>query len=83
MQKYGDTYETMYEDKQTVFYEEDGTYFKKVSYFNSDDGVSQVNVSKYEIEDGRGGISKLVGKANYASSMQSHKLGSIWFFDEM
>ena len=83
MEKYGDTYETMYEDKQTVFYEEDGTYFKKVSYFNSDDGISQVNASKYEIEDGRGGISKLVGKANYASSMQSHKLGSIWFFDEM
>jgi hypothetical protein len=73
----------MYDEGQTIFYEDDGTYFKKKSYFNSEDGVSQVNSSSYEIEDGRGGITKLVGKANYASSPQSHKLGSIWFFDEM
>jgi hypothetical protein len=77
MKKYGDAYSLMYDEGQTIFYEDDGTYYKKKSYFNSDDGVSQVNASKYEIEDGRGGISKLVGKANYASSMQSHKLGSI------
>ena len=83
MEKYGDAYATMYENGQTIFYKDDETYYEKKSYFNSDDGVSQVNASKYEIEDGRGGISKLVGKANYASSMQSHKLGSIWFFDEM
>lgn len=83
MEKYGDAYATMYDEGQTIFYEDDGTYFEKKSYFNSDDGVSQVNASSYEIEDGRGGITKLVGKANYASSPQSHKLGSIWFFDEM
>ena len=58
-------------------------YFKKVSYFNSLDGVSQVYASKYEIEDGRGGITKLVGKCNYASPMQSHKLGAIWAYDEL
>ena len=83
MEKYGDAYATMYDEGQTIFYEDDGTYFEKKSYFNSEDGVSQVNSSSYEIEDGRGGITKLVGKANYASSPQSHKLGSIWFFDEM
>lgn len=82
-EKYGDKYDAMYEEGQTIFYEDDGTYYEKKSYFNSEDGVSQVNASKYEIEDGRSGITKLVGKANYASSMQSHKLGSIWFFDEM
>ena len=58
-------------------------YFKKISYFNSLDGVSQVYASKYEIEDGRGGITKLVGKCNYASPMQSHKLGAIWMYDEL
>ena len=83
MEKYGDAYATMYDKRQTIFYEDDGTYFEKKSYFNSEDGVSQVNASSYEIEDGRRGITKLVGKANYASSPQSHKLGSIWFFDEM
>jgi hypothetical protein len=67
----------MYEEGQTIFYEDDGTYYEKKSYFNSEDGVSQVNASKYEIEEGRSGMTKLVGKANYASSMQSHKLGSI------
>jgi len=77
MEKYGDAYATMYDEGQTIFYEDDGTYFEKKSYFNSEDGVSQVNASSYEIEDGREGITKLVGKANYASSPQSHKLGSI------
>jgi hypothetical protein len=67
----------MYDEGQTIFYEDGGTFFEKKSYFNSEDGVSQINSSSYEIEDGRGGITKLVGKANYASSMQSHKLGSI------
>lgn len=66
-----------------TMYVEDGKYFKKISYFNSLDGTSQVYASKYELEDGRGGITKLVGKANYASPMQSHKLGSIWMFDEL
>lgn len=81
--KYGSDYDTMYDEGQTIYYTDDDKYFKKVSYFNSEDGESQVNASSYEIEDGRAGITKLVGKANYASSMQSHKLGSIWFFDEM
>ena len=81
--KYKDAYESMYEKSQTIFYEDEGKYYKKKSYFNSEDGVSQINASNYEIEDGRSGITKLVGKANYASSMQSHKLGSIWFFDEL
>lgn len=81
--KYGDKYDIMYENGQTIFYEDEGVYYEKKSYFNSEDGVSQVNASSYEIEEGRSGITKIVGKANYASSMQSHKLGSIWFFDEM
>jgi hypothetical protein len=49
MKKYGDAYSLMYDEGQTIFYEDDGTYYKKKSYFNSDDGVSQVNASKYEI----------------------------------
>lgn len=64
-------------------YEHGGRYFRKRSYFNSDDGTSQVFSSEYEIEDGRGGITKLVGKANYASAMQSHKLGGVWMYDEL
>jgi hypothetical protein len=64
-------------------YTADGKYYRKISYFNSLDGVSQVYASKYELEDGRGGITKLVGKTNYASPMQSHKLGAIWMYDEL
>lgn len=72
-----------YDANNPTHYEDDGSYFKKVSYFNSLDGKSQVYSSKYELEDGRGGITKLVGKCNYASSMQSHKLGGIWMYDEL
>ena len=72
-----------YNSSDPTHYTEDGKYYKKISYFNSLDGVSQVYASKYEIEDGRGGITKLVGKCNYASSMQSHKLGAIWAYDEL
>ena len=72
-----------YQSNNPAHYEEDGKYYKKVSYFNSLDGSSQVYASKYELEDGRGGITKLVGKANYASPMQSHKLGAIWAYDEL
>lgn len=56
-----------YKEGDPTHYEEDGKFYKKISYFNSLDGVSQVYASKYELEDGRGGITKLVGKANYAS----------------
>ncbi len=72
-----------YNPNDPTHYAEDGKYFKKISYFNSLDGVSQVYASKYELEDGRGGITKLVGKCNYASPMQSHKLGAIWAYDEL
>lgn len=72
-----------YNPNDPTHYTENDKYFKKVSYFNSLDGVSQVYASKYEIEDGRGGITKLVGKCNYASPMQSHKLGAIWAYDEL
>lgn len=72
-----------YNPNDPTHYTEDGKYFKKISYFNSLDGVSQVYASKYELEDGRGGITKLVGKCNYASPMQSHKLGAIWAYDEL
>lgn len=72
-----------YDSNDPTHYTEDGKYFKKISYFNSLDGVSQVYASKYELEDGRGGITKLVGKCNYASPMQSHKLGAIWAYDEL
>lgn len=72
-----------YKEGDPTHYEEDGKFYKKISYFNSLDGVSQVYASKYELEDGRGGITKLVGKANYASPMQSHKLGAIWAYDEL
>lgn len=57
--------------------------FEETTRFNSLDGISQVDTTEYEIEDGRGGISKIVGKANYASPMQSHKLGAIWAYDEL
>ena len=72
-----------YNADDPTHYMEDGQYYKKISYFNSLDGESQVYSSKYELEDGRGGITKLVGKCNYASPMQSHKLGSIWAYDEL
>lgn len=72
-----------YNPNDPTHYAEDGKYYKKISYFNSLDGVSQVYASKYELEDGRGGITKLVGKCNYASPMQSHKLGAIWAYDEL
>lgn len=72
-----------YNSNDPTHYAEDGKYYKKISYFNSLDGVSQVYASKYELEDGRGGITKLVGKCNYASPMQSHKLGAIWAYDEL
>lgn len=72
-----------YDANNPTHYTEDGKYYKKISYFNSLDGTSQVYASKYELEDGRGGITKLVGKANYASPMQSHKLGAIWSYDEL
>lgn len=75
--------EAEYDANDPTMYTEDGKYYKKISYFNSLDGTSQVYASKYELEDGRSGITKLVGKANYASPMQSHKLGSIWMFDEL
>lgn len=72
-----------YNANDPTHYAEEGKYYKKISYFNSLDGVSQVYASKYELEDGRGGITKLVGKCNYASPMQSHKLGAIWAYDEL
>lgn len=72
-----------YNANDPTHYTEDGKYYKKISYFNSLDGVSQVYASKYELEEGRGGITKLVGKCNYASPMQSHKLGAIWAYDEL
>ena len=72
-----------YDSSNPTHYTADGKYFKKISYFNSLDGTSQVYASKYEIEDGRGGITKLVGKCNYASPMQSHKLGGVWAYDEL
>ena len=72
-----------YNSADPTHYVDGGKYFKKISYFNSLDGVSQVYASKYELEDGRGGITKLVGKCNYASPMQSHKLGAIWAYDEL
>jgi len=72
-----------YNPNAPTHYTENGKYFRKISYFNSLDGVSQVYASKYELEDGRGGITKLVGKCNYASPMQSHKLGAIWAYDEL
>lgn len=72
-----------YDANNPTHYEEDGVFYEKQSYFNSLDGTSQVYASKYEIEDGRGGITKLVGKCNYASPMQSHKLGAIWAYDEL
>ncbi len=72
-----------YDANNPTHYEDDGAYFKKISYFNSLDSVSQVYASEYELEEGRGGISKIVGKCNYASPMQSHKLGAIWAYDEL
>jgi hypothetical protein len=72
-----------YNASDPTHYTSDGKYYRKKSYFNSLDGTSQVYASKYELEDGRGGITKLVGKANYASPMQSHKLGAIWMYDEL
>lgn len=72
-----------YDASNPTHYTEDGKYYQKISYFNSLDGTSQVYASKYEIEDGRGGITKLVGKCNYASPMQSHKLGAVWSYDEL
>ena len=72
-----------YNSSDPTHYVDGGKYFKKISYFNSLDGVSQVYASKYELEEGRGGITKLVGKCNYASPMQSHKLGAIWAYDEL
>lgn len=72
-----------YNASDPTHYEDGGKYYRKKSYFNSLDGVSQVYASKYELETGRGGITKLVGKANYASPMQSHKLGAIWAYDEL
>lgn len=72
-----------YNPSNPTHYASDGRYYRKISYFNSLDGVSQVYASKYELEEGRGGITKLVGKCNYASPMQSHKLGAIWAYDEM
>ena len=72
-----------YNASDPTHYTADGKFYKKITYFNSLDGTSQVYASKYEIEDGRGGITKIVGKANYASPMQSHKLGAIWAFDEL
>ena len=72
-----------YDANDPTHYAEDGKYYKKISYFNSLDGESQVYSSKYELEEGRAGITKLVGKCNYASPMQSHKLGAIWAYDEL
>lgn len=72
-----------YDASNPTHYIEDGKYYQKISYFNSLDGISQVYASKYEIEDGRSGITKLVGKCNYASPMQSHKLGAVWSYDEL
>lgn len=72
-----------YDVANPAHYTADGKYFRKVSYFNSLDGVSQVYAGEYELEDGRGGITKLVGKCNYASPMQSHKLGAVWAYDEL
>lgn len=72
-----------YDSGNLTHYTSGGKYYKKISYFNSLDGVSQMYASSYEIEDGRGGITKLVGKCNYASPMQSHKLGAIWAYDEL
>lgn len=72
-----------YNPSNPTHYEEDGAYYKKVSYFVSVDEESQYYTSDYEIEPGRGGITKLTGKANYASMQQSHKLGNIWMYDEL
>lgn len=74
---------TEYDASNPAHYEDGGKFYKKISYFNSLDGTSQFYASKYELEDGRGGITKIVGKANYASPMQSHKLGAIWAYDEL
>lgn len=57
--------------------------FEESSVFNSLDGESQVDAASYEIAEGRSGITKLVGKCNYASPMQSHKLGGVWAYDEL
>ena len=72
-----------YNPSNPTHYEKDGKYYEKISYFISVDGESQYYTSDYEIEDGRGGITKLCGKANYASMQQSHKLGNIWMYDEL
>lgn len=53
------------------------------SVFVSDDGTVGEAGSGYAIQTGEYLAKKLVGKINFASSMQSHKLGLTWIYNDL
>lgn len=53
------------------------------SVFVCDNGTTYPAGGGYAIQDGEAKAKKLVGKINFASSMQSHKLGLTWIFTDL
>ncbi len=53
------------------------------SVFTADDGTTTAAGTGYAIQAGEALAKKLCGKINFASSMQSHKLGLTWIFNDL
>lgn len=51
--------------------------------FICDDGTSSEPGAGYAVKEGEALAKKLVGKINFASGMQSHKLGLTWIFTDL
>jgi hypothetical protein len=54
-----------------------------VARFVSEDGTNDYTGYKYALEEGDAKAKKLVGKINYASSMQSHKMGATALYNDL
>ena len=53
------------------------------SVFTPDEGEAGAAGAGYAIQSGEALAKKLVGKINFASSMQSHKLGLTWIYNDL
>ena len=53
------------------------------SVFTSDDETTHAAGSGFALKEGEALAKKLVGKINFASSMQSHKLGLTWIYNDL
>ena len=53
------------------------------SVFTPDEGTAGEAGAGYALQEGEALAKKLVGKINFASSMQSHKLGLTWIYNDL